>query len=254
MCYLSVDDTIAILKSLALSKDDDEQDIYNDIESIAKILWFDYFRISIFRIYEGEEKEIVNITNFPEREWIEIEPMLRSLRYRNIPMIWWDLPTTHFTLLPGDSQIVTALRGRGIARGLSAPVHDLSNSCWSLFSLATRDDDPAAAANVRHALLAIPFLARCLHEKMMRLCNSSNPIARTLALTKRESECLQWCAEGKTSWEISKILGISERTVVFHFQNAARKLGVSSRTQAVVKAIGLLRSTETKSDCHILSL
>ena len=46
-------------------------------------------------------------------------------------------------------------------------------------------------------------------------------------------------AEGKTGWEIGKLLGISERTVVFHVENAARKLGVFGRRQAVARAIAL---------------
>ena len=48
-----------------------------------------------------------------------------------------------------------------------------------------------------------------------------------------------WSAEGKTAWEISQILHISERTVVFHLQNASEKLGVVNRQQAVAHAISL---------------
>jgi LuxR family quorum-sensing transcriptional regulator LasR len=38
---------------------------------------------------------------------------------------------------------------------------------------------------------------------------------------------------GKTSWAISVILRISERTVNFHVNNIMRKLGVIIRMQAV---------------------
>jgi LuxR family transcriptional activator of bioluminescence operon len=58
-------------------------------------------------------------------------------------------------------------------------------------------------------------------------------------LTDREKECLLWAAEGKTSWEASQILGISERTVIFHLQNASDKLGVNNRQQAVARAIAM---------------
>jgi LuxR family quorum sensing-dependent transcriptional regulator len=43
-------------------------------------------------------------------------------------------------------------------------------------------------------------------------------------LTAREREVLRWVAGGKTSWEISVILRISERTVKFHLVEALRKL------------------------------
>ena len=52
-------------------------------------------------------------------------------------------------------------------------------------------------------------------------------------ISKREVECLEWTAIGKTSWEISVILGISESTVTFHLRNATAKLNASNRTHAV---------------------
>lgn len=58
-------------------------------------------------------------------------------------------------------------------------------------------------------------------------------------LTDRERECLLWTARGKTAWEASEILHISEETVVFHLKNAMRKIGVFGKHHAVVKAIML---------------
>ena len=68
-------------------------------------------------------------------------------------------------------------------------------------------------------------LYRCLPEE------SETP------LTSRELECLQWVAEGKTSWEVSQILGVSERTVNFHISNVMQKTNSSTRQQAVSKFI-----------------
>lgn len=59
----------------------------------------------------------------------------------------------------------------------------------------------------------------------------------TLSLSARELEVLGWIKEGKTNWETSRILGISERTVQFHIANVIRKLDVSTRAQAV--AVGI---------------
>ena len=63
-------------------------------------------------------------------------------------------------------------------------------------------------------------------------------------LTARELECLQWSAIGKSSWEISSILRISESAVNFHMANIRAKFDVSSRRQAVAQAIrfGLIRA------------
>jgi len=56
-------------------------------------------------------------------------------------------------------------------------------------------------------------------------------------LSLREKEVLTWLKKGKTSWDISIILCISERTVNFHIKNIMEKLDAVSRTHAVVKAI-----------------
>ena len=57
-------------------------------------------------------------------------------------------------------------------------------------------------------------------------------------LTGRELEVLSWIKEGKTSWEISKILKTSKRTVDFHTYNLIEKLDAANRTNAVAIAMG----------------
>jgi DNA-binding NarL/FixJ family response regulator len=60
---------------------------------------------------------------------------------------------------------------------------------------------------------------------------------RDVQLNDREIETLTWVARGKSSLEISQILGLSKRTVDFHIDNARNKLGVSTRTEAAIKAV-----------------
>ncbi|WP_372016998.1 helix-turn-helix transcriptional regulator [Tistrella mobilis] len=56
-------------------------------------------------------------------------------------------------------------------------------------------------------------------------------------LSRRERECLEWAARGKTNLDIAVILGISGHTVDFHMRGAMNKLGVSNRIVAVVMAM-----------------
>ena len=58
-------------------------------------------------------------------------------------------------------------------------------------------------------------------------------------LTPREAEILKWSMQGKSTWDIARILGLSEHTVNFHVRNASAKLQTSSRTQTVARAIAL---------------
>lgn len=55
------------------------------------------------------------------------------------------------------------------------------------------------------------------------------------SLTSRESEVLRWLAAGKTDRDIGAILGISSRTVHKHLQHIYEKLGVETRTAAVMR-------------------
>jgi DNA-binding CsgD family transcriptional regulator len=59
------------------------------------------------------------------------------------------------------------------------------------------------------------------------------------ALTPRELDVLRWTMDGKTAWEVGRLLSIAERTVVQHLQNAMKKLQCTSKHQAVLKALRL---------------
>lgn len=58
-----------------------------------------------------------------------------------------------------------------------------------------------------------------------------------LYLTPREELCLNWAAQGKTSWEIGIILGISERTINYHIGNASSKMDAPNRQAAITRAL-----------------
>jgi DNA-binding CsgD family transcriptional regulator len=81
----------------------------------------------------------------------------------------------------------------------------------------------------------IRILSDYLHSHVLRI-NGHNADAQML-VSARELDCLKWTAAGKTAWEASVILGISERTVRFHLNAAREKLDCATTTQAVAKAI-----------------
>ena len=81
----------------------------------------------------------------------------------------------------------------------------------------------------------IRILSDYLHSHVLRI-NGHNADAQIL-VSARELDCLKWIAAGKTAWEASVILGISERTVRFHLNGAREKLNCMTTTQAVAKAV-----------------
>jgi len=82
-----------------------------------------------------------------------------------------------------------------------------------------------------------------LHMALATISATILPNAVTPLLSTREMEVLDWLKQGKSSWDISVILDISERTVNFHVYNITRKLGATNRPQAVAVAarLGLIR-------------
>ena len=77
-------------------------------------------------------------------------------------------------------------------------------------------------------------LAARIVARLARVARST--ASNQVQLREREVETLTWAARGKTFEEIGTILSLSRRTVEFHLENARRKLGVATRTQALVKA------------------
>ena len=61
-----------------------------------------------------------------------------------------------------------------------------------------------------------------------------------LGLTPRESQILAWVARGKTNREVAELLWIAPSTVRKHLENVYAKLGVTTRTAAVARFLGVL--------------
>jgi DNA-binding NarL/FixJ family response regulator len=85
-----------------------------------------------------------------------------------------------------------------------------------------------------------------------RTVRVATPGGRTTRLTRRELEVLR-LVEGRSNREVAKLLWITDETVKFHLANVYRKLGVSSRAEAVAwaRTNGLL---EPESDAAYESL
>ena len=96
----------------------------------------------------------------------------------------------------------------------------------------------AHVSTTEHAVQQVQLLSYTLHESMKRMhAHHLSESARTSRLSPRELECLQWTAIGKTAWEISQIVGITESTVSFHIRNTISKLNASNRSHAVAVAM-----------------
>ncbi len=80
-----------------------------------------------------------------------------------------------------------------------------------------------------HLHFALARVLATVEEYQGALCKSKK------ALSERQREILHWLHEGKTNWEIAKILNLSELNVKYHIDQIFHKLEVRSRAQAVAK-------------------
>jgi LuxR family transcriptional regulator, quorum-sensing system regulator CviR len=125
--------------------------------------------------------------------------------------------------LADDFGMVGTREGLGYASGVRDP-REAAASFFCFQGLArSRRTEEILALVVPHLHVALRGVARASPD--------STP------LTERETEILRWVAQGKTTWAISEILSISERTVKFHVGNAVRKLDATTRTHAVAVAL-----------------
>jgi len=102
------------------------------------------------------------------------------------------------------------------------------------FRRASMQADHYRRAGLEHAV-AVALLYRLA-------CRADAPapaVSPPAGLTPREGDVMRWLSCGKTDAEIAALLQISPRTVHKHLEHVYVKLGVETRTAAVMRALGM---------------
>ncbi|KAH2814572.1 hypothetical protein KXV85_004728, partial [Aspergillus fumigatus] len=73
--------------------------------------------------------------------------------------------------------------------------------------------------------MSFNFMGMYFHSHVRRKLANEHGVDG-IRLSPRELECLEWASQGKSAWEIGRILGISRNTVASYLENAKEKLGV----------------------------
>jgi len=124
----------------------------------------------------------------------------------------------------------------GVAEGIGIPVFGPAGS-HAMVSMVTdlHARDTKRLLDAQGQLLQ--FLGLAFHNAVRDLSQNAATQLPVPYLTPRERECLLWYAQGKSMWDIARILRISRRTVVFHLQNVRFKLGASTTHHAIIRAL-----------------
>jgi LuxR family transcriptional regulator, quorum-sensing system regulator SolR len=173
------------------------------------------------------------VERYMSRDYFKVDPVIKHSQESTLPLIWGD---QHFW--QGKSEeFWDEARAFGLQAGLSISVRELP-AVTGVFSLA-RDKMLEVHGQDLAALIGRSHMFATLLNHAVARIELPKLLPAQGKLTARELECLRWTAEGKTAWEIGQILGITERTAVFHLNNVIRKLAVTNKIQAVVRAVAL---------------
>jgi two-component system response regulator DegU len=91
---------------------------------------------------------------------------------------------------------------------------------------------------INESLMTRPKVAQRVLKQFEDISSMGKAIETVIApLTRRETQILNYVAEGNTNRQIADILGISEQTIKSHVSAILRKLNANDRAHAVALAI-----------------
>jgi LuxR family quorum sensing-dependent transcriptional regulator len=156
------------------------------------------------------------------------DPCAARSRVAAEPFLWHQLPTESLTAR--GRLVMDEAAEFGMKDGLCVPIH---------IPLAGPAVVTAASDRVEVPPGALPLIETlCVHtfRKLGNLQTKSDN-EDSVPLTPRERELLQWSAQGKSTDDISCILGVTANTVESHQRNIRNKLDAINVAHAIVKAL-----------------
>jgi LuxR family transcriptional regulator, quorum-sensing system regulator BjaR1 len=154
------------------------------------------------------------------------DPTIRRVTTSTEPFLWSEAESSC-----GDSAAAKRVMGEArefeLGFGFTVPMLTLDGQSAG-FSIASNRAELPPHFRGRLQLLAMYAFARAL-----TMADAPPPVR----LTPREADVLHWIAEGKSDWEISRILHVSEHLVDKMARQIRLKFGAANRTQAVAQAL-----------------
>jgi LuxR family transcriptional regulator len=174
-----------------------------------------------------------------ERGYAEIDPVQALAVSASLPFVWSVAEGSSSALIqvltPAHAPVVHYLRDTRMSCGVTVPLH-LPGGEFATFTGVRIDPEPSFEAAAGHQLGDVALIGALLHASVYPSLDRKMRTSRHVRLTRRERECLEWCARGLTTKEIAGQLSRSPATVTLHLENAARKLGARNRAQTVARA------------------
>lgn len=231
---------------LEVSRAADRSTLHARLVGLAQALGFPFLSATLVVEQPGTPALMVSVNESPAA-YLGIQndaakgrrdPVLQRLKRASTPFIY----DQAFYADAGAGELWEEQALYGYRNGVAMALH-LPGGRHFLLGVDRNEHLPRSEKTLTRLLADLQLLAVHTQEAAVRLLLDEAMAAGEIpSLTARELEVLRWTMIGKDTWSLAQILQITESTANFHLRNAERKLGVSSKFQAVLRAmaIGLL--------------
>lgn len=160
---------------------------------------------------------------------ISHSPIIKAMKSSTKPLVWSMVDLNKGRGDGKENEVRDLFEEFGLLNGVYFHTAD-ANSQTGTLGLAGDRPEPD-----HEELIRLSYIANHAFERATNFVTFKSRNVDTL--TMRERECIHWTANGKTSGEVAKILGISENTVNHHMSSSAQKLETVNKAHTVAKAI-----------------
>lgn len=210
------------------------------LTEMTERLGYDYFALTHHVDWGRRPPHAFRLHNYPAA-WVDYfdahnlggaDPVQRASERTQAAFHWARVPKI-IAMTRQDHAIRDLAAAHGMGDGFTVPANvpgEIHGSCS--FAVAR------GRALPRRGLLLAQLAGGFAFDGARRVFGTRDMRTRGLpALTDRQRECLVWAALGKSDWEISRILGISEETVSQHIRQACERYDVQKRTSLLFHAL-----------------
>ena len=228
-----------------------KQDLTRVFDDVCDQFGFEYYCLKTnLRLRDGERRSL-KITNYPaawlrrysDSGYARIDPAanhaIDHVAAASLEQLM--AKAEHCALKKGFKDDAQDM---GIGIGITMPLRSPYLTGFINFNCKNRDE------NKQFSNLAGSFSSK-LCESLGQFCIGDDVIDGYHSLTLREKQVAFWGAYGKTAWETSMILGISQRTIIAHLINAMAKLQCSNKYQMLSRISAFIDSDPALDEFRI---
>ena len=189
--------------------------------------------VPVFTHYLWQHPVVEHLLNTGEKSAISISELQVQSEFQAL-----ELYQIFYKQLSVEDQLSIGYIDSGIVTGLS-----VNRASWG-FADHERHTLTQIANSVFPFYRTLSQLESCDAQPQSLIEASINDLSlhsETLGVTVREAELLMHVAYGLSNKQIAATCSISEGTVRKHLENAFRKLGVTNRVRAIIRAADVIR-------------